>query len=282
MRNLLKGLKLIIKYVDNQSTPLLWVNDGTIPAHQYQPPLHNYDPAARLPCPTWRIPSAVEKQALVADGPVTTGAWLAVLPMPSELLAPFQAVHDASRAEDVEPIRQLVASDQLTSAIAAVRSYLARFSAQPAYPLEGGFIFVGHPGKVTLTYAQGPRYIGLHVDSFYQVPLEERAASPNRICINLGAGDRYLYFINLPLTTLKEKLDGVGSTDPRRFQIGSKLGTAFMEQFPDYPVVKIRIAPGEAYIAPTENMIHDGSSQGNCYFDVHLTFRGHFAIGSPS
>ena len=36
---------------------------------------------------------------------------------------------------------------------------------------------------------------------------------------------------------------------------GLRLGEEFMRQQPNYPVVKLRVAPGEAYIAPTENII---------------------------
>ena len=50
----------------------------------------------------------------------------------------------------------------------------------------------------------------------------------------------------------------------------------FMRCFPDYPVIRLRIAPNEAYIAPTENIIHDGSTLGKMYFDICLTIRGKF------
>ncbi len=49
-----------------------------------------------------------------------------------------------------------------------------------------------------------------------------------------------------------------------------------MKRYPDYPVIKVRVAPGEAYIAPTENMIHDGSTVGKQYPDIHLTLFGYF------
>ena len=46
---------------------------------------------------------------------------------------------------------------------------------------------------------------------------------------------------------------------PRRFSL---IGREFMERFPDVPVVRCRIGPGDAYIAPTENLVHDGSHSG--------------------
>lgn len=51
-----------------------------------------------------------------------------------------------------------------------------------------------------------------------------------------------------------------------------------MKLYPDYPVIKLRIAPGEAYIAPTGQIIHDGTSMGKQYPDVTLHVRE--AVGS--
>ena len=48
----------------------------------------------------------------------------------------------------------------------------------------------------------------------------------------------------------------------------------FLQKYPEYPVIKLRVAPDEAYIAPTENIIHDGCTFGKKFFDVSLTIRG--------
>ena len=279
MNHLISGIKLILNETDFSTIPRYWINSGTVTADTYPEVMLNYDRAARVPQQEWRELIATEKK-LLSDAHVgEVGSWISILKMPKTILTPFQALYNYSRAGDIESLKSLAFSQQLQPSIETVREFLTSLSIRNNQLFEGGFIFVGYPNKLTLTFAEGPRYIGLHVDSFYQVPLEERASSPNRICINLGAGDRYLYFINLPLLALKHQLDAVGSTDPRRFQIGSHLGSAFLDRFPNYPVVKLRIAPGEAYIAPTENIIHEGSSLGNPYFDVHLTFRGYFAAG---
>jgi hypothetical protein len=57
---------------------------------------------------------------------------------------------------------------------------------------------------------------------------------------------------------------------------------AFLAQNPDYPVTRVRVDPGEAYIAPTENIIHDGSSLGQRFSDVHVTIRGYFGFSLPA
>ena len=59
---------------------------------------------------------------------------------------------------------------------------------------------------------------------------------------------------------------------PGRYTV---LARQFMEQFPDVPVIRCRLAPGEAYVAPTENLVHDGSSVGQSDIDEQFTIRGH-------
>ncbi|MGW4249583.1 hypothetical protein, partial [Nocardia sp. NPDC004722] len=56
----------------------------------------------------------------------------------------------------------------------------------------------------------------------------------------------------------------------------SGLGKRFMEVFPRYPVTKIAIHPGEAYIAPTENMLHDGYAEPHGQLDLQFCCRGYF------
>jgi hypothetical protein len=49
-----------------------------------------------------------------------------------------------------------------------------------------------------------------------------------------------------------------------------------MQLYPTYPVVRLRIGPGEGYIAPTENVIHDGSTIGMTKWDLYLTMLDYF------
>jgi hypothetical protein len=52
----------------------------------------------------------------------------------------------------------------------------------------------------------------------------------------------------------------------------------FMTLFPSYPVVRVRIHPGEAYVAPTENILHDGSSIDMNAMDITFSIRGRFSL----
>jgi hypothetical protein len=131
-------------------------------------------------------------------------------------------------------------------------------------------VYLNPPGLTTVTSDRSSQnYIGLHFDSWDRLPIEERHLSSNRICINLGKEDRYLLFINLSVLTISRLI---------KEHTVNALKTAFLQAYPDYPVIKVRVSPGEAYIAPTENMIHDGCSLERNSPDIHLTIRGHFQL----
>lgn len=49
---------------------------------------------------------------------------------------------------------------------------------------------------------------------------------------------------------------------------------AFLRKYPEYPVMRLAVMPGEAYIAPTENMIHDGTTECMTVADLQVTVRG--------
>jgi hypothetical protein len=56
--------------------------------------------------------------------------------------------------------------------------------------------------------------------------------------------------------------------------VNTNLARRFLTLFCDYPVLRLRIQPGEAYIAPTENVVHDGSSMEMSVADISLSLRG--------
>jgi hypothetical protein len=148
-------------------------------------------------------------------------------------------------------------------------------------PLSGG-ILVNDPRLPTTTLNQATqRLIGLHVDSWYSNALESRHESPNRIAVNLGVQDRFLLFVNLPLRELAHIIDD-NHREPKPSQLSfTSLGRTFLAENPSYPVLKLRVRPGEAYIAPTEHMIHDGMTSGMTAPDVTLSLHGEAMLLEP-
>lgn len=63
---------------------------------------------------------------------------------------------------------------------------------------------------------------------------------------------------------------------------GLSLGQRFMRACPDYPVVRLQIEPGEAYILPTDNLMHDASTADNSFPDITVTYLGYFSHSESS
>ena len=116
------------------------------------------------------------------------------------------------------------------------------------------------------------KYIGLHLDSWDNLSLLERHLSTNRICINLSDESRYFLFLNLSIAQLFE-ISGSNENI-----IPDLLCLDFMKNNPNYPIVKLELKPFEAYIAPTENIIHDATTENMQSDSFSFTYRGRFKL----
>ncbi len=130
----------------------------------------------------------------------------------------------------------------------------------------------------TATIGKG-KYAGLHVDSWDDLQISKVGASAaNRISINLGNYDRYLLFIDLTLEEIYKNLELKNKPEIDEYN-STRLAYDFLSTNTQYPVCKLRVKPYEAYIAPTENIIHDGSTVGSKSSDITFITRGHFKLG---
>jgi hypothetical protein len=167
-------------------------------------------------------------------------------------------------------------------AIADLNNYIAR-----TYSVDDKFFCLGinrsEIDKLTTTidwlnYLPSTPFVGLHLDSWEKLPLRRRHFSKQRICINLGQETRYFLFVN---RTLLQLVTDLNLQDPDYFYQdyrGVRLAEKFMKMRDRYPIVSLAIHPGEAYIAPTENIIHDATSMSKQLPDWSLTFLGKFRL----
>lgn len=127
------------------------------------------------------------------------------------------------------------------------------------------------PGlKVTSANHETKTFVGLHVDEWDGLEWNKREYARNRICINLGSEERYFLFINLTALSILKAIQ------PFSQNSNSTPIDQFLNQFIDYPVTKVKLCPGEYYMAPTENIIHDGSTEGKYHNDLIFTMMGFF------
>jgi len=220
-----------------------------------------YEEGARLPRDPWHRPTAEEAESLiVAEVPRNMATTVAIVKLPGEFSDDVrQSIRSGSpEALEVNLLRPLRTICELGEPLHCIGP-----NKQP-----------GNLKTVTINREIG-RYISLHVDTWDRCDLNSLHLATNRICVNIGQDDRYFLFLPLSLMAVASALSEEMGPDwemPGRYTV---LARQFMEQFPDVPIIRCRLAPGEAYVAPTENLVHDGSSVGQSDIDEQFTIRGH-------
>lgn len=114
---------------------------------------------------------------------------------------------------------------------------------------------------------ENEKFIGLHIDTHQALSLEQRKNGFQLCGINLGMSERYFYFIDLTVEEICEKLKIANVQEYSKIK---KLTEQFLFSFPDYPIQRLTIKPNQAYLALTQNIIHDGAS--NCEGNPDITF----------
>ena len=167
-----------------------------------------------------------------------------------------------------EVIARRLASD-------VVRNIFEDFECHEYTSPSGFYTSAEKIGNITTDKKSGLR-IGIHIDSWERVLPPDRYACSNRICINIGMSPRY--FIFFPITL--DEMWGSYSSEMSPLMRGTwgftDLFRFGMRFYPDLPLFALEIAPGEAYLAPTENLAHDGWFTNVGEVDQTFTVRGHF------
>jgi hypothetical protein len=249
-----------------------------------------------VPRGPWRGLSADEFELLAFGRPAQEAEWrpgadAAIIHIPDELFLPFanlldgQAIREGANPEIVPELIKI--HPDWSMKFAALREYLTALcdEEERERSFRTGLLRASEPNRLTLTTDDLPdsgKLAGMHLDSWDRLPLRHRARSRNRICINLGREPRYLLFVNLTLMDMFGRLRLRDPEDIYEDFRGLTIGRRFMASWPDYPVVRLRVDPGEAYILPTDNLLHDASTEGTTSADITLTYIGRFTPGGPN
>lgn len=281
-----EGIKLVLDANVDRESPRIWLSSGTTQEIQPLPEHIKYCPAAFLPKEPWQEPSSIDYCRLGINEPLShlgsweLGSYIGVCRFPDEILAPLEVILEElnTRNKILQYYPPANTHPEYQSAITKIINYLSYYCLSHEQAKLLG-LRVTLPGLRTLTMENGDYFVGMHLDSWDRAPLRRRHKSRNRICINLGRENRFFLFINLPLMEMFKAL-GLSDDEVYQHYRGTNVGDEFMKKYPDYPVVKLKVAPKEAYIAPTDNLIHDASSVGKQYPDITLSFIGYFGIPS--
>lgn len=121
--------------------------------------------------------------------------------------------------------------------------------------------------------------VGLHIDNFDAVPVEERDNVGTRVCVNLGPGIRYLWIVNVSYREIVKCVSGFRDIPESYYsERPTTIAKWFMERNPDYGVVRVRMDPGTCYLAPTQQYVHDGSTAWSLHEDNIFFIRGKFGL----
>lgn len=124
------------------------------------------------------------------------------------------------------------------------------------------------PDRLTLTIDPATHLrIGLHLDNWDRLPTARRHTSRNRANVNVGEIDRAFLFLDLDVVS-GHPADAVPDTRSARRRL--------RDLAPPPPLLRLAVPPGWAYIAPTETVLHDGSSMGAPDMAQHASALGRF------
>jgi radical SAM protein with 4Fe4S-binding SPASM domain len=232
-----------------------------------------YEAQARLPLNSWRSLTPEEVAILESGESDPDGlSFVAVVRPPAQLLEPVLTI-----ASDLtsKPIRGPGVDGTIAPVIDEVGEGLAKLFATAGRPHRTmGISLIAHGVMTAAANPSSQRRVGLHVDSRPESAPRARVQAPNRINVNLSREPRRLIFLNLSLQQIIARLPADVVNNPANNP--TDLARAFMRSFPRYPVLSLEIQPGEGYIAPTENMIHDGYTGQMASPDATLSVIGHF------
>ncbi len=127
-------------------------------------------------------------------------------------------------------------------------------------------------GQTATNIKKTNKLLGLHFDNATGLDVNNFTDKTNRISFNLGESDRFLWFVNKSIEDIYNQALAEGYVPENE----KDLCRYFLETNPDYPVIRLRIKPNEIYIAPTDYVLHDGSTADSSYRDVTFVVLGYF------
>ena len=234
-----------------------------------------YEAEARVPRHPWSCLTGPESKPIASPDltfdPATT---LWIVSLPPHLLHPLGRFKELLGQDGVGTVLN-DPTQRLAIAALVEHTTTSYCTARTGLKIQG--VAVRDRGQITTTIdPQKQARIGIHLDSWDRLPISQRGAARNRLNVNLGAGNRHLLFAARSVMEMAEDLDANECLN----QHPTGLVREWLRINPDEPIYDLTIRPGEAYIAPTEVLPHDSSTEGKTHVDVSLTLLGHFNGGA--
>ena len=141
-------------------------------------------------------------------------------------------------------------------------------SLSPVAELDPSIDDGNHP-SITVDRVSGWR-LGLHLDSWDGLEVSSRWKSRNRVVVNRGPGERYLYVVPVPIEEMAERVASSESLHP------GEVADAYIRNTWRTPCLRMLQPANVAYVCCTERLVHDACvSPGSVRAESHH-YLGHF------
>lgn len=118
--------------------------------------------------------------------------------------------------------------------------------------------------------------IGIHLDNFDKLSFTERTTGRRRLGVNFGPGPRHLLLATIDVLDVCLAND---TDQPSRYPHTDDVRRYVQDGRP-LTILRIRLDPGEGYIAPTELLPHDGSTLTAAAPSRIAFWLGHWPVGA--
>ncbi|MCY3604629.1 MAG: hypothetical protein OXH45_02600 [Gammaproteobacteria bacterium] len=141
-------------------------------------------------------------------------------------------------------------------------------SLSPVAALDPSIDDANHP-SITVDRVSGLR-LGLHLDSWDGLEMSSRWKSRNRIVVNRGPADRYVYLVPVPIEEMAESLESAEGLHP------GEVADTYIRNTRQAPCLRMLQSANVAYVCCTERLVHDACvSEGGTRAESRH-YLGHF------
>jgi hypothetical protein len=283
MKHLLSGVTLLFKGIEYEPSRIQIARATVEAVATKRLP---YECGAIIPRSPWSSLNAREQNALLTPRlSKPNSSFIMILKLPPKQISMFRELQNAAGTGNKKEVYRYISTRSFTANIKAFTAYLERHyqcagKDSKIKEVEGG-ILINSPGMPTTTrHPTTRKLVGLHLDDWSRLPLDNRKNAENRMCVNLGSQDRHFLFLNLLIDQVYKAVAHYCDQPLPEDAAGTDTARKFLRLFPLYPICRLRLRPGDAYIAPTEQVVHDGSSLNMSGLDVTLSLRGRFLVNA--
>ena len=124
--------------------------------------------------------------------------------------------------------------------------------------------------SITIDKSSGLK-LGLHLDTWDDHDVQSRWKSRNRVVVNRGPGDRYVFLVLVPIEEMAELVESPSNLHP------CEVADRYIERAGScIPCLRIWQRPNVAYVGCTERLVHDACVRPHHERAESRHYLGHF------